>query len=284
MEQINTINSQYVPNVSFELIPIKDLVSNQEYQRNLSQNHVKRAAEHFDVYQINPVKVSRRDGINYVFNGQHTMEIVATVSGSRDTPVWCMVYDDLIYTHEADIFANQQKYVKALTAYEIFMANIEAGSDKQLLIKGLVESYNLSLSPIRKQGCICAVSALEYIYDKFGYEVLSRTLRLVIGAWEGNELSFGASILKGIAKVLYTFDLEINDDVFVDKLGVVSVKEIIRNARDRKGGMMGYAEAILLTYNKKMHYGIALERLYAKFPKQKKRQEVRESGNSQEVV
>ena len=98
-------------------------VSNQEYQRNLSQNHVKRAAEHLDVYQINPVKVSRRDGINYVFNGQHTMEIVATVSGGRDTPVWCMVYDDLIYTHEADIFTNQQKYVKALTAYEIFMAN-----------------------------------------------------------------------------------------------------------------------------------------------------------------
>lgn len=261
MEQINTINSQYVPNVSFELIPIKDLVSNQEYQRNLSQNHVKRAAEHFDVYQINPVKVSRRDGINYVFNGQHTMEIVATVSGSRDTPVWCMVYDDLIYTHEADIFANQQKYVKALTAYEIFMANIEAGSDKQLLIKGLVESYNLSLSPIRKQGCICAVSALEYIYDKFGYEVLSRTLRLVIGAWEGNELSFGASILKGIAKVLVAFDTEINDEVFIDKLGNVSVKEIIRTARDRRGGPMGYAEAVLLVYNKKMHNQLLMEKI-----------------------
>ena len=30
---------------------------------------------HFDVHQINPVKVSRRDGINYVFNGQHTIEM-----------------------------------------------------------------------------------------------------------------------------------------------------------------------------------------------------------------
>lgn len=27
---------QYVPNVHFEQIPIKNLVSNQEYQRNLS--------------------------------------------------------------------------------------------------------------------------------------------------------------------------------------------------------------------------------------------------------
>lgn len=72
--------SIYVPNVHYELIPIKNLVSDQEYQRNLSVRHVRKAAENFDPYQINPVKVSRRNGINYVFNGQHTIEIVAMVS------------------------------------------------------------------------------------------------------------------------------------------------------------------------------------------------------------
>ena len=134
--------SMFVPNVHFELIPIKNLVSNQEYQRNLSLRHVQNAAEHFDLYQINPVKVSCRDGMNYVFNGQHTIEIVALVSGSRDTPVWCMIYDDLNYENEAYVFANQMKYVKPLKPYEVFMANIEAGSDKQLIIKDLVESYS----------------------------------------------------------------------------------------------------------------------------------------------
>ena len=77
----------YVPDVHFELIPIKNLVSNQEYQRNLSINHVKRTASNFNLYQLNPVKVSRRDGVNYVFNGQHTIEVIALVSGSRETPV-----------------------------------------------------------------------------------------------------------------------------------------------------------------------------------------------------
>ena len=112
--------SQFVPKVYFEQIRIKDLVSNQDYQRNISISNVKRAADNFDLYQINPVKVSRRDGINYVFNGQHTIEIVALVSGSRETPVWCMIYDDLEYTQEADIFANQMKYVKPLSSYHIF--------------------------------------------------------------------------------------------------------------------------------------------------------------------
>lgn len=101
---------RFVPNVNFEMIPIKNLVSNQDYQRNLPIKHVQKAASHFDLYQINPVKVSRRNGINYVFNGQHTIEIVALVSNSRETPVWCMVYEDLEYEQEADIFANQMKY------------------------------------------------------------------------------------------------------------------------------------------------------------------------------
>lgn len=156
--------SQFVPNVHFEQIPIRNLVSNQEYQRNLSVKHVQRAAANFDLYQVNPVKVSRRNGINYVFNGQHTIEIIALVSQSRETPVWCMIYDDLEYEHEADIFANQQKYVKPLLPYEIFMANIEAGSDKQLIIRDLVESYRLHVAPRAAPCHICAVSTLEQIH------------------------------------------------------------------------------------------------------------------------
>ena len=61
-------HSLFVPDVHFEKIPIKNLVSNQKYQRNLSRAHIANAAANFDPYQINPVKVSRRDGVNYVFN------------------------------------------------------------------------------------------------------------------------------------------------------------------------------------------------------------------------
>ena len=153
---MNRLN-HYVPNVHFEQIPIKNLVSIQEYQRNLSLSHIEKAAANFDLYQINPVKVSRRDGINYVFNGQHTIEIVALVSGSRDTHVWCMIYDDLSYQHEADIFANQMKFVKSLSPYEVFAANIEAGSDKHIIIKELVQSFGLKIAS--KKGLIPEISA-----------------------------------------------------------------------------------------------------------------------------
>lgn len=255
--------SLFIPNVKFELIPIKNLVSNQDYQRNLSTSHIRRTAESFDIYQVNPVKVSRRDGINYVFNGQHTIEIIAAVSNSRETPVWCMVYDDMDYTMEADVFANQQKCVKPLVPYEIFMANLEAGNDMQLIIRDLVESYDLVIGATRGINTICAVSSLEYIYEKYGFHVLDRTLRLAVSTWEGEPYSLSSNMLKGIARLIVAFGDKLRDDLFKHKVGIYSAKDITRTAKERASGSMGYAEALLLAYNKKMRYPLRWANLYS---------------------
>ena len=253
---------EFVPKVTFEQIPIRNLVSNQNYQRHLSKAHVRRVAANFDLCQINPVKISRRGGINYVFNGQHTIETVATVSGSRDTPVWCMVYDEMDYQQEADIFANQLRYTKALTPHEIFLANLEAGNDKQLIIKELVESYHLILTPHKMQGGICAIAALEFIYDRQGYHALDRTLRMAVNTWEGEPNSFSSNMLKGIARLIAAYGEDIKDDQFFEKVGAFSVKEIIRNAKDRNGGTLGYAEVLLSKYNLRMKLPLKQELLY----------------------
>lgn len=263
MEEYN----QYVPNVHFELIPIKNLSSNQDYQRNLSIRHIEEAARNFDLYQINPVKVSRRNGINYVFNGQHTIEIVALVSGSRETPVWCMVYDDLCYEHEADIFAHQQKYVKPLLPYEVFMANIEAGNSDQLMIRDLVESYGLHITLATGHGNIVAVSTLEKIFKRYGYHVLSRTLLLIIGAWEGDTKSLSANVMNAVSKLIVVYGDKLDDHVFVEKLGAVSIKALLRTAKDRRPGSMGVAEAMLLEYNgkkKNSSFMLRMNKLYEK--------------------
>lgn len=270
MEYENYDQNPYVPNVHFDLIRIRDLVSNQDYQRNISIANIRRAAADFNIYQINPVKVSRRDGINYVFDGQHTVEIIALVSGSRDTPVWCMVYEDLYYEHEADIFANQQKYTKNLTPYEIFAANVEAGNPKQLMIKSLVESYGLFISPSSGAGALTAVGSLEYIHDKYGYHTLDLTLRLAIGTWEGENGSFSSQLLKGIALLLYTFGDNLREDVFKEKVGRISLRELCRTAREFRNGSRGYAIAMANEYNRKTKYPLHISKLYGN----KKRQSV----------
>ncbi len=256
--------SMFVPDVHFEQIPIKNLVSSQEYQRNLSQRHVEQTAANFDLRQVNPVKVSRRDGINFIFNGQHTVETVALISGSRDTPVWCMIYDELNYQDEADIFANQMKFVKALKPYEVFMANIEAGNDKQLIIRDLVESYSLSIGQVRNYNVICAVAALERIYDKYGYHLLDRTLRLCVSAWEGDMYSLSGNFLNGVARFAYAFGDSLRDELFKERIGLISVKQLARTAKERRPGSLGYAEAMLVAYNRKCKYPLQWNKLYEK--------------------
>ena len=259
--------SRFVPHVHFEQIPIKNLVSNQGYQRDLSQSHITRAAEQFDLYQINPVKVSRRDGVNYVFNGQHTIEIVAHVSGSRETPVWCMIYDDLDYEHEADIFANQQKFVKPLLPFEVFQVNLEAGNAEQLMIRDLIESYHLTIGRKRAPGVICAVSTIEAIYQKYGYHTLERTLRLIIGTWEGDVNSFSANFLNAVARMVAVYGEKLNDEQFKEKVGMQSAKTISRIARERRAGSIGYAETMILLYNGKRKgdaHKLSLQKLYTR--------------------
>lgn len=259
--------NRFVPNVHFEQIPIKNLVSNQEYQRNLSLHHIDMAAKNFDLYQINPVKVSRRDGINYVFNGQHTIEIVAQVSGSRETPVWCMIYDDLCYEEEADIFANQMKYVKPLTPYEIFLANIEAGNDQQLIIKELVESYGLVLSNKKAPNNIAAITTIENIYEKYGYHVLSNVLRVVIATWEGECYSLSSNVLNAIAKIIITYGDSFDEEIFKARLGEIPIKQVLRVGKERGGGALGVAEAMVLAYNGKKKSDInklPIQKMYAK--------------------
>lgn len=147
--------------------------------------------------------------------------------------------------------------------YEIYKANLEAGNDKQIMIKSLVESYGLSIEPSKSQGVICAVSSLKYIFDTWGFHVLDRLLRLCIGTWVGEANSLTSNMLKGIARLVVAFDEKMRDDIFKEKVGAFSAKEIIRTAKGRRAGAIGYAEAMLLEYNKNMKYPLWWSKLYA---------------------
>ena len=275
-----------IPNVNFQLIPIKNLVSNQEYQRPLSESHIMKTVKEFDVRQINPVKVSRRNGINYVFDGQHTIEIVAAKSGSRDTPVWCMIYDELDYKEEAHIFAEQQKNKKNLAPFEVFNAHVEAGEEKYLLIKELVNSYDLEISGDNgKANSIVAVSAIENVYDEYGYHILDQTIRMILQTWEGESGSFSGSMIKAFAKMIVTYGDEMEEEAFKKNVGKYTVRTLVRRGKEIKPGILGLATALIDAYNDKKKKNIlAPDRLYknAKYKPQTEQAAIPEDESDQD--
>ena len=102
----------------------------------------------------------------------------------------------------------------------------------------------------------------QWIYDKYGINVLDQTLRMCVGTWEGEDNSFSANILKAIAKMIVTYGDQLREDVFKEKVGQLTIKALTRQAKDRGSGSIGFAEVMVLTYNRKCKYRLSMQKLY----------------------
>lgn len=101
-------------------------------------------------------------------------------------------------------------------------------------------------------------------YDKYGRDVLDSTIRLDVSTWEGEKNSFSRGVLTGIAIIINAYGDSINEDIFMDKVGQISVKQIVRTAKERGGGSRGFAETMMLAYNSKNKYRLSMRKLYGK--------------------
>ena len=69
-------------------------------------------------------------------------------------------------------------------------------------------------------------------------------------------------MLNGVARLVITYGSKLKEDIFKEKLCEISIKEISKTAKDRRAGSLGYAEAMLIYYNKKMRTGLPWNALY----------------------
>ena len=63
--------------------------------------------------------------------------------------------------------------------------------------------------------------------------------------------SFSANILNAVAKLVVVYKDHLNEDVFAEKVGALSIKALTRIAKERRAGSMGFAEAMIIEYNGK---------------------------------
>ena len=104
---------------------------------------------------------------------------------------------------------------------------------------------------------------MEKIYDRNGYDVLNRVLNLIVMTWEGENKSFSSNILNGVTRLVLCFGDALKDEVFVEKVGGMSIRELSKIAKERRAGALGYAEAMLIAYNKRNKAGLTWQRLYS---------------------
>lgn len=74
-------------------------------------------------------------------------------------------------------------------------------------------------------------------------------LRLCVDTWEGEAISLSGKMLAAVAKLAAAYGDQLNEDIFVEKLGAVPVKQLMRNAKERGHGSSGLAAVLLEEYN-----------------------------------
>ena len=103
--------------------------------------------------------------------------------------------------------------------------------------------------------------------------------------WEGEQKSFSANIMNGLARFLYSYQAKINESIFKEKLGNISIKELTKTAKERKAGSLGFAEAMLIFYNKRLKNPLSWNELYEiriDRKKNKRRDKTTTHGNNHE--
>ena len=79
--------------------------------------------------------------------------------------------------------------------------------------------------------------------------------------------SIFASMMNAVAKIIATYRDLLNDELFKEKLGMISAKSLMRTAKERGGRSIGLAEVMVLEYNgkkKNSAFKLNIQRLYDK--------------------
>ena len=69
-------------------------------------------------------------------------------------------------------------------------------------------------------------------------------------------------MMNGVARLIYAYGAELKDNIFKEKLSEISIKEICKVAKERRAGSLGYAEAMLIFYSKRMKNAPHWKKLY----------------------
>lgn len=176
-------------------VPIGELRTAEEYQRDLDHNRVEHIARHFDVHRLGVFEVSQRhDRHYYVIDGNHRFQALLLL-GWTAIQVPCVIHRGLTLPQEADLFRKLNTERRRPEAYDLYRAGLVANDQKLRDIDTIIREVGLlavGRTSVAPNG-FKAVRTAEEIYDFHGPKLLWRVLTVVVAAWPHDPLNARSS-------------------------------------------------------------------------------------------
>jgi hypothetical protein len=237
----------------FKEINSKQILIDEDYQRQVDYNRVRKMVANYNPNLVNPIKVSYRDKRYYCFDGQHTLSMLKALNDNKDTLVPCKVYYNMDETDEARLFSEQNGISRAVKSNQKLKSLYVAGDIDVIEFRKAVESLGIKCdfsSGGANRKLICYSTAFR-IFMRHDGKHLKRVLSIILDAWDGESESFSNEIIQGIDLFLRTYGDEIKTEHLVKRLKKTTPVRLKREVKDvLVGGAKRYAIPIFNAYNK----------------------------------
>ena len=216
-------------------LSLSELYSGQPYQRSVKDPVVDKLVREWDPRLLTPLVVSYRDGRYHLVDGQHRSCAMRRMNGEEDVIATCQVYRGLTYEQEAELYYKLDRAKGHLRLSSATKALLESGSDSQITdIKKRIEGAGFIWALDKPTGEAFEIEATRTVinaYHLLGGTSFSRMLSLLAKTWHGVPNSTKACIISGMALFVKTYETELNDTTFINRLSAVDPDEIIRRGK-----------------------------------------------------
>ena len=239
-------------NYEYKDINTKLLCVDPLYQRKVDMRRVAQMNKDFRPEIVDPIKVSFREGKYWIFDGQHTAELLKLRNRGNDLPVECKVFYGLTWLDECELFLLQRGISRAVGVEDKYKARFNRGDKDVVAIVNIAQDLGIRVDFTKTKGNnrICALTTLDRIFTGLGDDDYREMLSIIRDAWDGDATSFSAEILKGMYIFFKTYKGQFNKKRLISQLHSVSPTVIIREGKaSTSPGFSKYARQILNAYN-----------------------------------
>ena len=225
------------------------------YQRKKHNDKIAQIVASWDERIANEPKVSLRDGVYHVFDGQHTILAREAMNDNNPVKILCKVYYGLSEKDEALLFAKQTGVSSKPSSGERLRANLFGEDEEAVELCKATKKAGLSIDvkgTRHKKNIACVSTALN-AYRALGSDLYTEALSIIADAWKGKPDSLRYEIVKAVTEFVHHYHGQYNRDVLIaalkSKKPIYIRNKIITDCENPTN--IKFARQIMLVYNGK---------------------------------
>lgn len=225
-----------------------------EYQRGIDKKKVNEIVEQYNVYRMQPIDLSFRDGRLWCYNGQHR---VLAYMKMKKAKIPAIIHYGLTYEDEAMLFAMQHENESRVSIRDRWKAGNAAGEKmpNYIEIKNIMEDRGYKIDPSKKDGenVFTCIATIIKGYNIYGADGLRRVVDIIDAAWGSCTGRTSSDIISALFRFYGAYGKSVDWERLIKCLSKHTALSFIRDSKDERGkGGVRVAKHMVNVYNTKL--------------------------------